>query len=150
MGAIAIAALTLGACGGATASAPPVTHHTEVTHKPTQTTVTVPFTTTTIASVAPQVAAILLSVSSQSAFLGQTKQWSLLSADLANAAQQLQDLTYPASALADAKSVEAIVEKMAHHAESAPTQGTTRLVPDYGWFWHEENALRHDLGLAGA
>jgi hypothetical protein len=68
------------------------------------------------------------------------------------AAQQLQNLSFPANAQADAKSVTAVLEKLSADADQVATgNGVAQTVSnDEGTEVAASDALRHDLGLPPA
>ncbi len=69
-------------------------------------------------------------------------------------AQQLQALTYPANAQADAKALVAILEKLSADATQAESDAGATVLQnvqnDEGTELADSDALRHDLGLPPA
>jgi hypothetical protein len=96
------------------------------------------------------VLAILTNIDTQTSALSNTSSWSTLATVYSNAAQQLQALSYPANAQADAKAMVAILNKLAADAELVPTAGESDLLNDVGTGHADSDALRNDLGLPSA
>lgn len=107
-------------------------------------------TTTTAPSVAPKVLAILTNLDSQTTALAGSSQWTQLANVFGTAATQLQALTYPANAQADAKTVIRDLNKLSADATEAPDAGDTNLLADVSGAHADDDALRSDLGLPAA
>jgi hypothetical protein len=157
--AIVVACLMALAGCGSSGSASTTTAVPATTAAPSSTAATT--TTLNVKAVGQKVLAIINSgnaaIDRDKKISGQSTEFKAVSGDFSSAAQQLQALTYPPDAAADAKALVAILNKLAFDASQAATASATSLnslltviETDEGTEVADSDSLRHDLGLPPA
>jgi hypothetical protein len=152
----AVVSMSLAACSS-TPSASPSTSVAASTA-----TNSMPSTTSSTVSVAAVGQQVLSIISTNNAAIQAAKTqpgtsgFPAIATAFGTAAQQLQNLNYPANAQADAKALVAILEKLSVDASQASNAGAAigavaqNVSSDEGTERADQDALRHDLGLPPA